>query len=139
MRLRYFLLAGIAGTWLACGGEEAPAPKAPAPAAAKPSAPPAKAPLAPALDTGIVLALAQFVTEGGKPIPGPARLEFLQRRGGEWQVSALEDADSVVFHKAGGSFNAAIGAGVQSFALFDLDLPRSCSLTASTGAVIGSS
>lgn len=102
MRLHYVFLAGIACAWLACGGEEAPAPKAAgtAPAAAKSSAPPAEAAPAKDLDTGIVLALAQFVTEGGKPIPGPARLEFLQRRGGEWQVSALEDPDSVVFHKA---------------------------------------
>ena len=49
---------------------------------------------------GIVLALAQFVTEGGRPKPGPARLEFLLPRGDRWEVTALEDPDGVVFHKA---------------------------------------
>jgi len=102
MRLLQLYLAGIAVLALACGGEESPAPKAKpaAPAAAKPSSVPAPAAPVKDLDTGIVLSLAQFITEGGKPIPGPARLEFLQLRDGEWQVSALEDTDSVVFHKA---------------------------------------
>ena len=58
------------------------------------------------LPRGIVLALAQFRDERdektGKstPVPGPARLEFLVRKGGAWHVTALEDPESNVFHKA---------------------------------------
>ncbi|HXK23735.1 MAG TPA: VCBS repeat-containing protein [Myxococcota bacterium] len=58
------------------------------------------------LPRGIVLALAQFRDERdektGKttPVPGPARLEFLVRKGGVWHVTALEDPESNVFHKA---------------------------------------
>ena len=59
------------------------------------------APPAPAdLPKGLVLSLAQFRDEGGKPVPGAARLEFLYREGGAWHVSALEDPESNVFHKA---------------------------------------
>jgi len=79
-------------TACACGSGE---PAAPAGAPA-PAAPPAAADL----DQGLVLALAQFVERDGKPVPGPARLEFLAFRGGKWQLSALEDPESNVFHKA---------------------------------------
>jgi hypothetical protein len=104
----------------ACGGQESPAPAAapgagPIEAAAKPAAPakPAPAPAAPPpataaakpggpqnLDRGLLIALAQFVTENGKPVPGPARLEFLTLSDGAWHVTAIEDPDSNVFHKA---------------------------------------
>ncbi len=47
-----------------------------------------------------MLALAQFAERDGKPVPGAARLEFLAYRGGKWQMSALEDPESNVFHKA---------------------------------------
>ena len=47
-----------------------------------------------------MLALAQFETKDGKPVPGPARLEFLYRQAGAWQTTALEDPESNVFHKA---------------------------------------
>ena len=47
-----------------------------------------------------MLALAQFVERDGKPVPGAARLEFLAYRAGKWQMSALEDPESNVFHKA---------------------------------------
>jgi hypothetical protein len=40
------------------------------------------------------------VEEGGKSVPGPARLEFLYREGGAWKTAALEDRESNVFHKA---------------------------------------
>jgi hypothetical protein len=82
----------------ACGSGEAPAPagsSAPAPSAA--AAPDVAAP---DLPTGLVLALAQFVTREGKPVPGPARLEFVTFRDGRWQMRELEDPDSNVFHKA---------------------------------------
>lgn len=111
MRGRCLLLVGIAGWGLSCGGEEA------APTKAREVATPPAAEAAPPadLDTGIVLALAQFVTEGGKPIPGPARLEFLQLRDGAWRMTALEDPDSVVFHKAM-VFEGPSGEGLLTFA-----------------------
>lgn len=98
-------LVALALALLACGGEESPKPAGssePAPgspeavAPASPSVPPTPADL----PNGIVLSLAQFVTVDGKPVPGPARLEFLVRRGGRWQTTALEDEESNVFHKA---------------------------------------
>ena len=79
----------------ACGSGEPAAPAgAPAPGGSPAAAAPAD------LDQGLVLALAQFVQRDGKPVPGPARLEFLAFRGGRWQMSALEDPESNVFHKA---------------------------------------
>ena len=84
---------------VACGcgsGEPATPAGSPVPAAA----PGAAAPAARDLGQGLVLALAQFVQKDGKPVPGPARLEFLAYRGGRWQMSALEDPESNVFHKA---------------------------------------
>ena len=54
----------------------------------------------PTCPSGLVLSLAQFVTKDGKSVPGPARLEFLYRSGGAWRMSALEDPQSNVFHKA---------------------------------------
>ena len=99
------LLATIAALALACGADESPEPTAaPPPAPAPP--PQAAAPTTPdSLPNGIMLALAQFVSEkddAGKSsiVPGPARAEFLFRRDGQWQTTALEDPDSNVFHKA---------------------------------------
>jgi len=86
----------------ACGSEEpqlksqAPPESEPQPEALGLAPPPAPADL----PSGIVLSLAQFREEGGKPIPGAARLEFLYREGGVWRTSALEDPESNVFHKA---------------------------------------
>jgi len=103
------LLFLISGALAACGAEEAPPKAAPEPpAAAKALAAPAAAakPTTPdALANGIVLALAQFVTEKGddgkdKFVPGPARLEFLYREGGQWKTAEFEDPESNVFHKA---------------------------------------
>jgi len=91
---RLVLVMALAAS--ACGSEE---PAAQTAAASAPAAPPAAA--APAdLPKGLVLALAQFVERDGKPVPGPARLEFLAFRGGRWEMSALEDPESNVFHKA---------------------------------------
>lgn len=89
---------------LGCGSQEEPAA---APTAMQSNKPPgAEHPMPPELpptpadlDQAIVLSLAQFVEEGGKPVPGPARMEFLYRQGGEWKVAFHEDADSNVFHK----------------------------------------
>jgi hypothetical protein len=96
-----FLLAGVALCAAACGPGEEPAPPA---AQSVPAPPLAAAPAAPetpaSLPNGLVLALAQFVTQEGRPVPGPARLEFLYRRDGRWQTAVLEDEESNVFHKA---------------------------------------
>ena len=90
---RLILVTALAAC--ACGSDEPTAPAAvPAPAASPGAGAPAD------LDQGLVLALAQFVERDGKPVPGPARLEFLAFRGGKWQMSALEDPESNVFHKA---------------------------------------
>jgi len=97
-------LAALALAWVACSGDEKPAPAAGTPpASSPPAAPAAVAPAGPAtpdsLPFGLVLALAQFVTQDGKPVPGPARMEFVVRRDGAWHVSSLEDDESNVFHK----------------------------------------
>jgi hypothetical protein len=98
------LLAALAQ--LACGPQDE-APAKPAPAAPAPEVPavPEAPPTAASLPNGILLALAQFVTETGEDgkdevVPGPARVEFIYRSDGEWKTAVLEDADSNVFHKA---------------------------------------
>jgi len=55
------------------------------------------------LPYGLLLALSPFeVSPEGKVLPKPqaARLEILLRRGGAWTVTAIDDPDSNVFHKA---------------------------------------
>lgn len=53
---------------------------------------------------GLVLGLSAFPEAKpgatGAPVPLPAELEFIVRRGGEWVKTSLIDADSNVFHKA---------------------------------------
>jgi hypothetical protein len=65
---------------------------------------PAVAPEAPrSLDKGLLLALSQFeISPEGKvlPKPGPALLEILTRKDGEWHTQKIEDEESNVFHKA---------------------------------------
>jgi hypothetical protein len=50
----------------------------------------------------LLIALSQFQVEHGQVTdrPGPARLEILTRRGGQWRTEAFEDPTSNVFHKA---------------------------------------
>jgi hypothetical protein len=93
--------AALTAAALGCGSGEESKPAAPPPPVA-PVAPAAPAPPSTPADlpSGIVLALAQFVTQDGKSVPGPARLEFLSRTGGAWKMTALEDPQSNVFHKA---------------------------------------
>ena len=89
---------GREGSRTAGGAPPAPAP-VPPPASAAPAAPSTPADL----PRGLLLALSQFeVSPEGKvlPKPGPARVEILVRRGGQWEVEALEDPESNVFHKA---------------------------------------
>jgi hypothetical protein len=96
----HLLLAAAAFCLAACGAEEKPAAPAAQPAP-EPAPAAAAVPETPdSLPYGLVLALAQFATVEGKPVPGPARLEFVYRRDGRWQTGALEDEQSNVFHKA---------------------------------------
>ena len=95
------VLSFVALALLACGGQEeaaAPAPEAPA-AEAAPEPEPAGPVTPDDLPKAIVLSLAQFVTVDGRPVPGPARMEFIYRKGGQWQTSHVEDPESNVFHK----------------------------------------
>jgi hypothetical protein len=104
MSIRAIAISLAAAVLLACGPGETQPPAEPpaAPAQAPPAAPPATAVSAEpdAYPAGIVLALAQFEKKDGKPVPGPARLEFLLRQGGTWRTTAIEDPESNVFHKA---------------------------------------
>lgn len=54
------------------------------------------------LPNGLLLAYSQFKVVDGKATaePGPARLDILTRRGGEWKTETIEDPQSNVFHKA---------------------------------------
>jgi hypothetical protein len=102
-----FLAAGVL---IACGAEETPPaasvePAPVAPVVEKAAEPRSETAAPDSLPNGLVLALAQFMTEKGedgkdKFIPGAARLEFLFRKDGKWQTSELEDPESNVFHKA---------------------------------------
>jgi hypothetical protein len=78
---------------LGCGGEDQPAPAPAAPASAIPAGLPHR----------LLLALSPFeVSPEGKVLPKPtaARLEILTREGGAWRVTAIDDPESNVFHKA---------------------------------------
>lgn len=54
------------------------------------------------LPNGLLLAYAQFEVENGSVTsrPGPARIEILTRRDGEWRTQVIEDEEAIVFHKA---------------------------------------
>ena len=112
----------IAALWLAlmlgimgCGGEDEAGSEVPPSASvtgsnesAGASAPSPAKKAEPAipddLETGLVLGLSVFPEakpdDSGPPVPLPAELEFLVRRGGEWVVTRLTDGESNVFHKA---------------------------------------
>jgi len=93
---------------LACGGEESPASSRPAAVAQVPphstGADPARsAGQGPVEKQALALSLARFPKpEPGKPpVPLPATLEFLVPTAqGTWEVVAMEDPESNVFHKA---------------------------------------
>jgi hypothetical protein len=86
----------------ACGSDEPQLSSAPHPESEpQPEALGITVPKTPAdLPRGLVLSLAQFSVDQGKPVPGAARLEFLFRKEGAWQQAVLEDRESNVFHKA---------------------------------------
>jgi hypothetical protein len=92
-----------------CGGDEQASEPAPAPApekaAAAPEKPTTKKPVLPDdLDMALVLSLSAFPErkpgDEGPPVPLPAELEFISRKGGEWVTTRMTDEDSNVFHKA---------------------------------------
>ena len=93
------------GALVACGAEDTPAAAPVEPAVKKAAEPRPNTATPESLPNGLVLALAQFVTEKGddgkdKFTPGAARLEFLFRKDGMWQIAEFEDPESNVFHKA---------------------------------------
>ncbi len=120
--LALLLLAGCGEGNEADGssGSAASAPEklAPAPAPKASSGTPS---LPADLELGLVLALSAFPEakpgDSGPPVPLPAELEFIVRRGGEWVKTSLVDPDSNVFHKAmaypdaGRRDRAALGSG----------------------------
>ena len=86
------------------GGPSTPTEAAPA-APAVPARPQAATPELPDdLSRALVLGLSAFPPAGpndtSPPVPLPAELEFIVRRGGEWLKTTITDADSNVFHKA---------------------------------------
>jgi hypothetical protein len=89
-----------------CGDEDAATESAPAPAASTTQVErPIGKPTTPDdLPLALVLGLSAFAErqpgEEGMPVPLPAELEFIARRGGEWVKTTMTDADSNVFHKA---------------------------------------
>ena len=83
----------LLGLALACGAQDEP----PTPAAAPPAAVEPAGPSTPAdLPRAIALSLAQFVTVDGKPVPGPARMEFIYRQGVLVAIGLLEECVSVL-------------------------------------------
>ena len=83
------------------GGKEASAPEKPAPAAKASRGTPA---LPDDLELALVLGLSAFPEakpgDSSPPVPLPAELEIIVRRGGEWVKTSLVDPESNVFHKA---------------------------------------
>jgi hypothetical protein len=105
-------LALLAGLFVGCSDEvsnstapaaPAAAPEAGAPGAALPGA--AQLPTLPDdLPNALVLGLSAFDArkpgDEGPPVPLPAELEFVTRRGGKWVTTRMTDPESNVFHKA---------------------------------------
>jgi hypothetical protein len=115
--LRVLLVVGglLPMLWCCSGGTESPAPPpAPTspttpttPATGEAATPPPVRPTTPGelaadLPRGLLVATSQFQVQDGRAtaVPGPARLEIVTRRGGEWHTEVLEDPGSNVFHKA---------------------------------------
>ncbi|NRA00876.1 MAG: VCBS repeat-containing protein [Myxococcales bacterium] len=94
---RRFTAALATSFLLAFGGENPPSASA-----EEPHSPEART-LAPEAKQALVLSLARFPTfqPGKRPVPLPAALEFLvPSASGPWEVVAIEDPQSNVFHKA---------------------------------------
>ena len=52
------------------------------------------------LPNGLMLAMSRFADGAGGPVPQPARLGILARRGDAWTYRSIDDPDSNVFHRA---------------------------------------
>lgn len=105
----FAVLLGLLGLIVGCGDEKGDSTKASEAKSAKTAAaalkPGAGKPTTPDdLPLALVLGLSAFAErEAGDtspPVPLPAELEFISRRGGEWVRTTLTDPDSNVFHKA---------------------------------------
>ena len=88
-----------------CGDEEAATNSAVVPKPAPTVKPSVGKPTTPDdLPLALVLGLSAFAErqpgDEGMPVPLPAELEFIARRGGEWVTTTMTDSDSNVFHKA---------------------------------------
>ena len=101
------LLAGCGDAESGDPGSSSAAPEQTAaakPAAQKKPAQSKMPALADDLPQALVLSLSAFPErkpgDEGAPVPLPAELEFIARKGGEWVKTSLTDADSNVFHKA---------------------------------------
>lgn len=90
-------LATLVGTLASCGGGSAdvtpPAPEEPK--KVEGLQPPPEGPL-----PTLMISQAQFTKEGGRPVPGPAKVVLLKTDGKTWYQEKLEDPSSNVFHKA---------------------------------------
>ncbi len=60
---------------------------------------PVQAPLEGEARNALLLSQAWFYKEGGRPKPGPARLQIWREGEAGWEASLLEDGESNVFHK----------------------------------------
>jgi FG-GAP-like repeat len=114
--LRRIVLGGLIGamfTVIGCGDsaeQKSPEPSPTTPKAADASAEAkkptrfAKPELPDDLAQALVLSLSAFperkADDEGPPVPLPAELEFISRKGGEWVTTRMTDDDSNVFHKA---------------------------------------
>ncbi len=105
----FVVLAGVVagcgddGSKPAASGADAKAAPSTAPVAA--TKPVIQVPaLADDLPNALVLALSAFDArkpgDEGPPVPLPAELEFIARRGGKWVTTRMTDPESNVFHKA---------------------------------------
>ncbi len=107
------LFAGLAWITTGCGDEDGGSGTKQANSASGAASTSAEATVRPAsakpatpddLPRALVLALSAFAAREpgaeGMPVPLPAELEFVVRRGGEWVVTKMTDPDSNVFHKA---------------------------------------
>ena len=103
-------LAVLTGVVVGCG-DDGSKPSPPDPKTASSAAPTSATKpviqvpaLADDLPNALVLALSAFDArkpgDEGPPVPLPAELEFIARRGGKWVTTRMTDPESNVFHKA---------------------------------------
>ena len=99
------LIAGCSDDGSKSAGSASDPNAASSPAAGAATTPKVDVPaLADDLPNALVLALSAFDArkpgDEGPPVPLPAELEFVARRGGKWVTTRMTDPESNVFHKA---------------------------------------